>query len=534
MSRWFPDHVELRFGDAPPSSAASGVPALAGQVVAGKLDAALIAFERELDVLAPPRGTRITCVLAGEGVRYRVVPWRDDLASPAQRQLLATQCFAEAYGDAARSWTVRQNAGSHGAATLACAVDSTLLDRIDAMTQARGLRLVSVQPSLMHAFNRVRGRIEAELFWFVCVEGPWTTLLLTTGDEPLHVKVLPTASGDLSRLLDREWFALGVETARCPVVVSRLVESSDASTGLAPTIVKGWQVIDLDAGVERSAFVQPVAPAAAPAPAAATAAPTAVVERPSHPVETAIVNATPKSIESSPASLPAPMSASIHATMPAPFIAKPFVPVSAEPRPQPAPVARPAVIEPVPESEPGSTSVVAIPQFEWWSAPPAAAPSSPPAATAAPAVAAPNIAPAAPAPVAAAVAPAVAAPAPTAPSAQVPSRPLPTVLLPAAAALAQAARAAAVPALPAARVASVPRPAPMARQAAAELAASTATDAVVNAAQAAVQDDGEAAPRKWMSLFRRRPKAPDAAERSAAPADDMPVPRWVNGRWESS
>jgi hypothetical protein len=74
----------------------------------------------------------------------------------------------------------------------------------------------------------------------------------------------------------------------------------------------------------------------------------------------------------------------------------------------------------------------------------------------------------------------------------------------------------------------------MARQAAAELAASTATDAVVNAAQAAVQDDGEAAPRKWMSLFRRRPKAPDAAERSAAPADDMPVPRWVNGRWESS
>jgi hypothetical protein len=532
VSRWFPDHLELRFGDAP-SSAASGAPALAGQVVAGKLDAALIAFERELDALDPPRGTRLTCVLAGEGVRYRVVPWRDDLASPAQRQLLATQCFAEAYGDAARSWTVRQNAGSHGAATLACAVDSTLLDRIDAMTQARGLRLVSVQPSLMHAFNRVRGRIEAELFWFVCVEGPWTTLLLTTGDEPMHVKVLPTASGDLSRLLDREWFALGIEAARCPVVVSRLVESGDASTGLAPTIVKGWQVIDLDAGVERSAFVQPVAPVAASAPAAATAVPTAVVERPSHPVETAIVNATPKSIESSPASLPAPMSAPIQATMPAPFIAKPFVPVSAEPRPQPAPVARPAVIEPVPEPEPESPSVVAIPQFEWWSAPAAAAPSSQPAATAAPVVAAPNIAPAAPAPVAAAVAPALAAPAPTALSAQVPSRPLPTVL-PAAAAPAQAARAAAVPALPAARVASVPRPAPMARQAAAELAASTATDAVVNAAQAAVHDDGEAAPRKWMSLFRRRPKAPDAAERSAAPVDDMPVPRWVNGRWESS
>ncbi len=492
MSRWFPDHLELRFGDAP-SSAASGAPALAGQVVAGKLDAALIAFERELDALDLPRGTRLTCVLAGEGVRYRVVPWRDDLASPAQRQLLATQCFAEAYGDAARSWTVRQNAGSHGAATLACAVDSTLLDRIDAMTQARGLRLVSVQPSLMHAFNRVRGRIEAELFWFVCIEGPWTTLLLTTGDEPLHVKVLPTASGELSRLLDREWFALGIEAARCPVVVSRLVESGDASASLVPTIVKGWQVIDLDAGVERSAFVQPVPPAAAPIPASAPvsaaviAAPTAVVERSSSPTENPIVNATPKSIESAPASLPAPMSASIGATMPAPLIAKPFVPVSAEPRPQPAPVATPAVVEPLPEPEP--VSVVAIPQFEWWSAPPAAAPVSPPAAPAAPAVAA-------------------------------------TVVTPV------TAHAPAVPALPATRSASVPRPAPVARQAAADQAARTAKDAVVNDAQATAEDD-EPAPRRWTSFFRRRPKAPAAAKVSA-PDDDVPVPRWVNGRWESN
>jgi len=72
----------------------------------------------------------------------------------------------------------------------------------------------------------------------------------------------------------------------------------------------------------------------------------------------------------------------------------------------------------------------------------------------------------------------------------------------------------------------------VARQAAADQAARTAKDAVVNAAQATAEDD-EPAPRKWTAFFRRRPKAPVDAKVSA-PHDDVPVPRWVNGRWESN
>jgi len=223
VSRWFPEHTVLWLWPH-------------------KTDVALAAFERELDQRALRRGTRLSCVVAGEGVRYRVVPWNDELASPLQRQVLAMNCFTEAYGDAARGWTLRQQPARHGAATLACALDAALLDRLAALAQARQLKLVSVQPALMHAYNLGRERIDAGLHWFVCIDGPWITLLLMSQGQPLLVKSLSSSNADLGRVLDREWFVLGVETPRCPVYVTRRALAAGAEHKPFGT---GWHFVDL-------------------------------------------------------------------------------------------------------------------------------------------------------------------------------------------------------------------------------------------------------------------------------------------------
>lgn len=181
----------------------------------------MLAFEHELDARALKPGTRVTCVVAGDGVRYRIVPWSDELAGTAQRQVLAEHCFNEAYGDAARAWSVRLHTRRHGAAALACALDTLLLDRLAALVRARRLELVSVQPSLMHAWNRRSWRIAAGPFWFVCIEANATTLLLMSPTEPLHVKLLPASGIGLGPTLDREWFALGRDGPRCQVHVVR-------------------------------------------------------------------------------------------------------------------------------------------------------------------------------------------------------------------------------------------------------------------------------------------------------------------------
>jgi hypothetical protein len=222
VSRWFPDRLLLRL-----------VPR-AGET-------AIECFERELDAASPAKGTRVTCILGGEIVRWRIVPWSDALASAAQRQALAESCFADAYGEAAKGWSVRQQPGPYGNATLACAVDATLPDRLDAATRARGLRLVSIQPSLMHAHNGVRTRLEGELFWLVWNEGAWRTLLLMSRREPLQLKQVQRHAEPLSRCLDREWFALGMEVERCPVY---LVQAAANEAGEAPG---GWTLIDVSA-----------------------------------------------------------------------------------------------------------------------------------------------------------------------------------------------------------------------------------------------------------------------------------------------
>lgn len=229
MSRWFPERAVLRLADLAPES-----------------------IERDLDARALPPGTRLTCVLAGEGVRYGRVPWSDALSSPSQRQLLAQQCFIEAHGDAARGWTVCQHGAGHGAASLACAIDTALLDRLGALAQARKLKLVSVLPSLVHAYNEARRRMVCDdVFWFVEVDAERATVLLMSPTEPLQVKRLPSAGADLTQWLDREWFALGMDAPRCPVYVLR------AAHGLAPVAMQapsedvagrsalGWQIVDL-------------------------------------------------------------------------------------------------------------------------------------------------------------------------------------------------------------------------------------------------------------------------------------------------
>ena len=209
VSRWSPDRLSLRVGDAATLHAADATP----------IDTLIAALEADLDGRQLRRGTQLECVVAGEGVRYRTVPWIDELAAPAQRQLLAEQSFREAYGDIALGWLVREHAPRFGCASLACALDASLIDRLAALAQSRGLKLASVQPSLMHAYNRVCDDIEPGWFWFVCIEGPWTTALLMNSGEPVHVRRVPTGDGDLVRLLDREWFTLGIEQPRCAVYV---------------------------------------------------------------------------------------------------------------------------------------------------------------------------------------------------------------------------------------------------------------------------------------------------------------------------
>lgn len=243
MSRWSPEPLAKRV----PASLRTLWPSVRATAVELRLtDTRPEAIEQQLDALALAPNTRLTCIVAGEGVRYRIVPWRDELSQPAQRQVLAEQCFSDlgsdTGSDAGRHWTVRQHTTRHGAATLAAAIDTSVLEHLAAQVRARRCTLGSVQPALMHAYNQARHHIAPGLHGFVAIDADSTTLLLQSPQEPLLVKRMPAPPGDLVAMLEREGFALGLEAERCPVYVV----CSNAT--LAPSRqgdASAWTIVEL-------------------------------------------------------------------------------------------------------------------------------------------------------------------------------------------------------------------------------------------------------------------------------------------------
>lgn len=126
--------------DAPPWSAALEA-----------LDAPLAGFAA--------RGAAVAVVLSNHWVRYLVLPWQPTLVGPAELHALARLRFERTFGEAAAGWTIRCSDPAWGEATVACAVDAALIDALRARLAARRLRLASVQPLLMAAYNQVRRQL---------------------------------------------------------------------------------------------------------------------------------------------------------------------------------------------------------------------------------------------------------------------------------------------------------------------------------------------------------------------------------------
>ena len=187
----------------------------------------LASFASALDAMRKPPGTRVVAVVGGDAVRLRVVPWNDALAAPRERQVLATQGFVEAYGEIARGWAVCEHATRFGEATLAAAIDSVVLDGLDALAVARGLRLAGVRPAFTQAFDARRRELGPGPAWFVWIERHVTTVLLYAERAPLHVRRFALPHGALVTVLARESFALGREEAPCNVFVDRAPAAAD-------------------------------------------------------------------------------------------------------------------------------------------------------------------------------------------------------------------------------------------------------------------------------------------------------------------
>ena len=112
-----------------------------------------------------------TVVLSNHFMRYLIQPWSDVALSDAEQMALVAHRFAEVYGtEAAANWEFRLSQGALGAAAVASAVPRELPARLRALFKSSPLRLRSVQPYLMTAFNACRNELDGEAAGFVLAE----------------------------------------------------------------------------------------------------------------------------------------------------------------------------------------------------------------------------------------------------------------------------------------------------------------------------------------------------------------------------
>jgi hypothetical protein len=148
----------------------------------------------------------LTVVISGHFSRYCLVPWSEQISTPAELQGFAQLCFEDLYGAPTQLWNLVLSAEPAGYDRIATALPQDLLERLRALVSARGLRLRSVQPYLMTAFNHFDKSFETGDFLFVVAEPVRSVLLLAREGRWTSVRSVGSNDSDaaLTALIGRE------------------------------------------------------------------------------------------------------------------------------------------------------------------------------------------------------------------------------------------------------------------------------------------------------------------------------------------
>jgi hypothetical protein len=193
--------------------------------------------------LAPHAAARpeVTLVLSSHFARYALLGADPALRTAEEWLAYARHRMESVHGHAVADWELRVTETGGNGPRLACAIDRALIEAAEARVAECGAALVSVQPYLMTAFNRVRVRLGGRPCWLVIAEPGRLALALIRGGAWHSIRCRNTDESWRRRLPDilaRESAALTLEQP-CTDVVVMTPEELDGEPG------GGLQIRDL-------------------------------------------------------------------------------------------------------------------------------------------------------------------------------------------------------------------------------------------------------------------------------------------------
>jgi hypothetical protein len=140
-------------------------------------------FARLADVLAEPiwRNADVRVVVADCWARYCIVPTPSARLDSAGRHAHARYLLTDTFGESLADWSVELQDVAPGRACIACALPVSLRPTLDAVLAGAQLRLTSLQPQLIVAFNARRDCLPRDNAWFVTLEEGWLAAIHLAG-----------------------------------------------------------------------------------------------------------------------------------------------------------------------------------------------------------------------------------------------------------------------------------------------------------------------------------------------------------------
>lgn len=188
---------------------------------AGDWSRSLSAARSELEA-GEWRHANASVVVSDAWVRYAVVPWRHELTDDTERLAHGRLILRQAYGDEMAGWTMQLGQTVPGLAQLVCAIPTVLLADIRAALQQSALRMTSLQPRLVAAFNRWRSRMPESGGWFVAVDDGALAAARLDGEQWADVHCIRVDGdwiADLNRLRTVDLLENGAASPRRRVLI---------------------------------------------------------------------------------------------------------------------------------------------------------------------------------------------------------------------------------------------------------------------------------------------------------------------------
>ena len=173
-----------------------------------KLESVLTSIEKKTDFA--------DIVLANHFLRYAVVVGDKALKSEAEQIAFVKHRFGQLYGETANTWDIRIDQEYPGAPYIASAVDRGLIDQLRELFQRVNIKLHSVQPCLMKAYNLSQSAFDNKNAWFVMYEhGNLCLSWLSDGylSTVRTIKVGIDWQEKLTEIIDRETYLSEMDTS---------------------------------------------------------------------------------------------------------------------------------------------------------------------------------------------------------------------------------------------------------------------------------------------------------------------------------